>query len=316
MPAACPAGHSGRVAQTAHGTRRAIRVESTGRGTMPLVGLVGPAHPVGWVRPRFAEGDHLVVAVSPVTTVEQDEELASPRTFPVEAGRRLVDWVAVTIFATVPLLLIRQVLNPLDDPDTYWHLRAGRYLLDTGSFSGPEPWSKYGGESFRPARVGGRSRLRLGFVHGRSPRSCCPSGTRPCVASGHPVLRGPKMGRDVGVVHRRRDRLDRSCRRLLGLRPQALQLPVPRGSRQRLVLDVGRQPGALVARPPELGVGMYPRVVDPRTDHRIGSHRWHVLGEPAGLASPALTCRRRAPFRRGSGLHPAPDPSSFWSPEG
>jgi hypothetical protein len=84
-----------------------------------------------------------------VTTLKPDEDLAPAEASPRSgASRSLADWVAVGVFALVPLLLIRQVLKPIEDPDTYWHLRAGQYLLDTGAFSGPEPWSRYAENPF------------------------------------------------------------------------------------------------------------------------------------------------------------------------
>jgi hypothetical protein len=39
-------------------------------------------------------------------------------------------------------------LRPLVDSDAWWNLKAGRYLLDTGRFAGPDPWSEFSTRPF------------------------------------------------------------------------------------------------------------------------------------------------------------------------
>ncbi|NNM46342.1 hypothetical protein [Knoellia koreensis] len=39
-------------------------------------------------------------------------------------------------------------IGPLSDPDAWWNLRAGQYLLATGRFDGPDPWSRFSSHDF------------------------------------------------------------------------------------------------------------------------------------------------------------------------
>ena len=55
-------------------------------------------------------------------------------------------WVPLALVSLLPLLFLRQALSPVSDPDTFWHMRAGQYLWETGRFVGPEPWSRFSGE--------------------------------------------------------------------------------------------------------------------------------------------------------------------------
>lgn len=48
--------------------------------------------------------------------------------------------VQITLAAAAVALAVGMV-QPLTDPDTFWHIAAGRHLLETGSFAGPDPWS-------------------------------------------------------------------------------------------------------------------------------------------------------------------------------
>jgi hypothetical protein len=41
----------------------------------------------------------------------------------------------------VVLIVVLQVMRPVSDPDTFWHLAAGDRLRRTWTFSGPDPWS-------------------------------------------------------------------------------------------------------------------------------------------------------------------------------
>jgi hypothetical protein len=58
-------------------------------------------------------------------------------------SRPLPTWIPLSVLGLVMGLCVRISLQPLEDPDTWWHLRAGEYLLQTGHFSGPEPWSSF-----------------------------------------------------------------------------------------------------------------------------------------------------------------------------
>ncbi|GAB3081213.1 hypothetical protein GCM10027053_52280 [Intrasporangium mesophilum] len=39
------------------------------------------------------------------------------------------------------VIVVLQVMRPVNDPDTFWHLAAGDRLRETWTFSGPDPWS-------------------------------------------------------------------------------------------------------------------------------------------------------------------------------
>ena len=48
----------------------------------------------------------------------------------------------VGALALLALAGVRYLLR-LQDPDTFWHLRAGEYLWQSWQFSGPEPWTRF-----------------------------------------------------------------------------------------------------------------------------------------------------------------------------
>jgi len=48
-------------------------------------------------------------------------------------------WAPIVIIAAAPLIMLRNTLRPISDPDTFWHLSAGEYLWTTWQFSGPAP---------------------------------------------------------------------------------------------------------------------------------------------------------------------------------
>ncbi len=52
----------------------------------------------------------------------------------------LLEWVPVIIVATTPLVLLRRLATPIQDPDTFWHVVAGRQLWSTWQFAGQAPW--------------------------------------------------------------------------------------------------------------------------------------------------------------------------------
>jgi hypothetical protein len=47
------------------------------------------------------------------------------------------------VVALFPLVALGNLLQPVNDPDTFWHIRAGQYLWSTHQFVGPEPWSRF-----------------------------------------------------------------------------------------------------------------------------------------------------------------------------
>jgi hypothetical protein len=52
-------------------------------------------------------------------------------------------WAPLAIVALVPLFLLMGRSHQIGDPDTFWHIRAGDFLLQTWRFSGPDPWSPF-----------------------------------------------------------------------------------------------------------------------------------------------------------------------------
>jgi len=81
-----------------------------------------------------------------VTTAEGVDQVAS-----FEQGkprghdpRFLAPALALFAIATTVKLGIRQV----SDPDTWWHLKTGAYVLSGGSFNGPDPWVPFSSRPF------------------------------------------------------------------------------------------------------------------------------------------------------------------------
>ena len=58
--------------------------------------------------------------------------------------RWLVPALALFTIAATVKLGIRQV----SDPDTWWHLKTGAYVLSGGSFNGPDPWVPFSSRPF------------------------------------------------------------------------------------------------------------------------------------------------------------------------
>ncbi|WP_137122220.1 hypothetical protein [Segeticoccus rhizosphaerae] len=58
-------------------------------------------------------------------------------------GRPLPAWIPLPALALILVSVVVLGRQPLSDPDTWWHLRAGNYLLQSGHFTGPEPWSSF-----------------------------------------------------------------------------------------------------------------------------------------------------------------------------
>jgi len=45
-------------------------------------------------------------------------------------------------------LTVREGTRAVGDPDIWWHLKAGQYVLNGGSFSGADPWVPFATRPF------------------------------------------------------------------------------------------------------------------------------------------------------------------------
>ncbi|MHB8185063.1 MAG: hypothetical protein ACYDDU_03070 [Dermatophilaceae bacterium] len=52
-------------------------------------------------------------------------------------------WLLPSVAITTVTVTVFLSLHSRTDPDTWWNLRAGQYLLETGRFVGPEPWVRF-----------------------------------------------------------------------------------------------------------------------------------------------------------------------------
>jgi hypothetical protein len=57
-------------------------------------------------------------------------------------------WLLPSVAVTTVTLTVFLALHTRTDPDTWWNLRAGQYLLQTGQFVGPEPWVRFATRPF------------------------------------------------------------------------------------------------------------------------------------------------------------------------
>ena len=73
-----------------------------------------------------------------MTTSTSSEQEAVPR-----HSRLVSSWAPLGVVALVPLFLLLGRGYQIGDPDTFWHIRAGDFLLQTWQFSGPDPWSPF-----------------------------------------------------------------------------------------------------------------------------------------------------------------------------
>ena len=62
---------------------------------------------------------------------------------PTREAPALLRWGPVVGFGLLLLGLARHAGSGISDPDTLWHVLAGRHLWDTGSFAGPDPLSRF-----------------------------------------------------------------------------------------------------------------------------------------------------------------------------
>ncbi len=65
-----------------------------------------------------------------------------------EATGREPRWI-IGVLAVMALgLTVRFGTRPVGDPDAWWHLKTGQYVLDGGPFSGPDPWVPFATQPF------------------------------------------------------------------------------------------------------------------------------------------------------------------------
>jgi hypothetical protein len=57
-------------------------------------------------------------------------------------------WVASVATVIAVLVVARFGLRPVSDPDAWWHLKTGEYLLNGGPFVGKDPWSPFSTKPF------------------------------------------------------------------------------------------------------------------------------------------------------------------------
>ncbi len=83
----------------------------------------------------------MTIRESTVTTVEGGTPPSTPP--PSRGGHeRVFDvWIPLAVMATFPFVLLLKGPLQISDPDSFWHIRAGHYVLETWRLSGPEPWS-------------------------------------------------------------------------------------------------------------------------------------------------------------------------------
>ncbi|MEP6650123.1 MAG: hypothetical protein ABJA74_09440 [Lapillicoccus sp.] len=58
-------------------------------------------------------------------------------------SRLVSTWAPLGVVALVPLFLLFNRTHQVGDPDTFWHIRAGDFLLQSWRLSGPDPWSPF-----------------------------------------------------------------------------------------------------------------------------------------------------------------------------
>ncbi len=54
---------------------------------------------------------------------------------------RAIAAAPLVLLAVTAAAVYRTLFRAISDPDAFWHLRLGSYLLSTGEFRGPEPWT-------------------------------------------------------------------------------------------------------------------------------------------------------------------------------
>lgn len=52
-------------------------------------------------------------------------------------------WAPIVVIAAAPMVMLKNTLRPISDPDTFWHLSAGEHLWRSWQFSGPAPAPRF-----------------------------------------------------------------------------------------------------------------------------------------------------------------------------
>ena len=71
----------------------------------------------------------------------------APKTFGQITAREPRWMVGVLVLASLGMT-VRAGTRPVGDPDIWWHLKTGQYVLDGGHFSGPDPWVPFATRPF------------------------------------------------------------------------------------------------------------------------------------------------------------------------
>ena len=86
---------------------------------------------------------HVAVATADIAG-QSTRAAKDTRTDPQRDPRWLVPALAVLAIVTTVKLGIR----PVSDPDTWWHLKTGAYVLSDWRFDGPDPWVPFSSRPF------------------------------------------------------------------------------------------------------------------------------------------------------------------------
>ena len=75
---------------------------------------------------------------------QRDRDLVTPAAPSATPHRpSVVVLVPLVVLAALPLILLRSGTAPISDPDTLWHIVAGRELWSTWQFAGPDPLARF-----------------------------------------------------------------------------------------------------------------------------------------------------------------------------
>jgi hypothetical protein len=77
--------------------------------------------------------------------VESKDPSAEPS---ARAITREPRWMVAVLAVLALGLTVRVGTRPIGDPDIWWHLKTGQYLLGGGPFSGPDPWVPFATRPF------------------------------------------------------------------------------------------------------------------------------------------------------------------------
>jgi len=83
------------------------------------------------------------VAVATAETVGQDAN-----TVPARAQERDPRWLVPALALLAVGATVKLGIRPVSDPDVWWHLKTGAYVLSGGQFNGPDPWVPFSSRPF------------------------------------------------------------------------------------------------------------------------------------------------------------------------